>query len=112
MNAKKFLKLKDTRITFYANENKYDGNIINAGELGNIAYGYWGKTLGFSDEVLYYGGGFARLKTDGVLNGNIFNKLVTDKYYGDKPEDIVDIMKGIELYNMVHILGCGGGGIR
>ncbi len=51
MNAKKFLKLKDTRITFYANENIYAGNVINAGELGNIAYGYWGKSLGFTKQI-------------------------------------------------------------
>ena len=31
------------------------------------------------------------------------------KYYGDMPEDIEDIMKGIELYNKQHYFGCHGG---
>ena len=102
----------------------YDGTAINAAELGNIAYGYWGKSLGFSDETLFYGGGFARLRADGLLDDNIpksvfskivlfgdnvFNRMITDKFYGDRPEDIEDIMKGIILYNKVHDFGCGGG---
>ena len=88
----------------------YDGMVINAAELGNIAYGYWGKSLGFSDETLFYGGGFARLRADGLFDDNIFNRLITDKFYGDRPEDIEDIMKGISLYNRKSFIGCGGGG--
>ena len=89
----------------------YDGDVINAGELGNIAYGYWGKSLGFTDDELFYGGGVARMLVDRNFD-NIWNSLITDKYYGDRPEDIADIMKGIELYNKKYVLGCGGGGIR
>ena len=86
----------------------YDGNVINASELGNIAYGYWGKSLGFTDDELFYGGGVARMLADRNFD-NIWNSLITDKYYGDKLEDIEDIMKGIALYNKLHLnMGCGG----
>ena len=87
----------------------YNNEVITPSQLGNIAYGYWGKSLGFSDETLFYGGGFARLKKEGKLSDNIYNRLVTDIYYGDMPEDIEDIMKGIELYNKQHYFGCHGG---
>ena len=58
---------------------------------------------------MYYGGGFARLRADGLFDDNIFNRLITDKFYGDRPEDIEDIMKGILLYNSKSLIGCGGG---
>lgn len=72
-------------------------------------YRYQNKTLGFFAETLFYGGGFARLKQEGKLFDNIFHRLITDIYFGDKPEDIEDIMKGIELYNKQHYFGCHGG---
>ena len=36
-------------------------------------------------------------------------KEITDMYYGDRPEDIEDIIKGIELYTKAFALDCGGG---
>lgn len=80
---------------------KYDDIHINQGDLGNIVYGFWGKVMGFSDKELFYGGG--------VANSGLFNlaKLLGENF-GDKPEYIFAIIKGIELYNAVngYMYGC------
>ena len=44
--------------------------------------------------------------------GERIYRMITDKFYGDKPEDIEDIMKGIILYNKMHGFGCSGRGTR
>ena len=86
----------------YPNGGKfvYDDIIIDQADLGNIVYGYWGKTMGFSDKELFYGGGFA--------NKGLSWDLILGRNYGDEPEDIAAIMKGIELYNEVnrYMYGC------
>ena len=105
----------------------FDDIAIDKADLGNIVYGYWGKSMGFSDRELFYGGGVANklnqnreiIKTDdnnmatyiitsakAALN---FSSILIDINYGDDAKDIAAIMKGIELYNKVNNYdkGCG-----
>lgn len=62
---------------------------MDAAKLGNITYGYVGKSL-YPDFILYYGGGFANMK-------NISIKYIPAIFvlpnYGDAPEDIEAIKK-------------------
>ncbi len=37
----------------------FNGEVITTEDFGNIHYGYVGKAMGFSDELLYMGGGYA-----------------------------------------------------
>lgn len=86
----------NNQIPYLGAEGKfiYDDLAIGAADLGNILYGYWGKALGFSDKELFYGGGYA--------NSGLSLNWIFGKNYGDKPEDIAAIMKGIELFNKVN----------
>lgn len=101
----------------------FDDIAIDKADLGNIVYGYWGKTMGFSDRELFYGGGVANVlnQNDSIISSNenkfigyvkaglnTLSKLV-DINYGDEAKDIAAIMKGIELYNKVNNYdkGCG-----
>lgn len=65
----------------------YNSKIIDSESLGNITYGYWGTACGFSDEVLYFGGG--------VVNDPL---KVLSEYYGESEEDHEMVKYGIELY--------------
>ena len=87
----------------------YDGNVINASELGNVAYGYWGKVMGFTDDEIYYGGGLAeQMKKKGVTlfefatDPNLIIPYLIDSLYGDAPEDHYAIKRGIDLYYERH----------
>lgn len=72
----------------------YHGEVMDAAKLGNITYGYVGKSL-YPDFMLYYGGGFANMK-------NISIKYIPAIFvlpnYGDAPEDIEAIKKGIDMW--------------
>lgn len=101
----------------------FDDIAIDKADLGNIVYGYWGKSMGISDRELFYGGGVANAlnQKDSIISNNenkfigyvkaglnTLSKLV-DINYGDEAKDIAAIMKGIELYNKVNNYdkGCG-----
>lgn len=104
---------------------RFDDIVVDKADLGNIIYGYWGKSMGFSDRELFYGGGVANklnqnreiIKTDNNMATYIitsakaalnFSSILIDINYGDDAKDIAAIMKGIELYNKVnsHISSC------
>lgn len=65
------------------------GELITPEQLGNIIYGYTGKRLGYSDTLIYQGGGFA---ASGPWH--IFDESA---YYGDSAIDHKFISIGIEL---------------
>lgn len=71
----------------------YHGEIMEAGKLGNIIYGYVGSGL-YPDEILYYGGGFANMVNVGK---KYVPALPFMPNYGDAPEDIEAIQEGINL---------------
>ena len=77
----------------------YNNQVMDAGTLGNITYGYIGTSLGYPPEILYYGGGFANVKNMGTEYFAIWPLLPN---YGDAPEDIKAIRDGIDLYNSTH----------
>ena len=82
---------------------------MTADILGNVAYGYWGKAMGFTDDEIYYGGGFAELKKQNeksiigfILDPALMAKWALDPLYGDATEDYYAIKRGIDLYNERH----------
>ena len=77
----------------------YNNQVMDAGTLRNITYGYIGTSLGYPPEILYYGGGFANVKNMGAEYFAIWPLLPN---YGDAPEDIKAIKDGIDLYNSTH----------
>mgnify|MGYP002511952346 CR=1 FL=1 len=72
----------------------YHGEIMDPGTLGNITYGYVGASM-YPDFMLYYGGGVANMMNSG-------NKYIPSVFflpnYGDAPEDIEAVGKGIEMW--------------
>lgn len=71
-------------------EFMYNGEITTAEDFGNIHYGYVGKSMGFTDEILYFGGGYAH------CGNNI--KVLIGPYYCDDPNDYKAIKRGIDMY--------------
>ena len=65
--------------------------------------GYLGTYLGFSEETLYKGGGFVNVKKLGLKYLLAWNKLPN---YGEAPEDIIAIKKGIDLYHSMNPNNC------
>ena len=76
---------------------------MDAATLGNVIYGYVGTYLGFSETLLYQGGGLINVMNLGVQYLPVWNKLPN---YGEAPEDIIAIKKGIDLYNSKKCVGC------
>ncbi len=87
----------------------YNGDVVDPGTLGNITYGYIGASLGYPDVLLYYGGGYANMKN---LGEKYIATVPFMPNYGDAPEDIESIKKGIDLYHDTHklapLLDCVG----
>lgn len=82
--------------SFYGSQFRFvfNNTIVNPEIMGNITYGYWGKALGVSDEILYFGGGVAN------AGWELF-KLLED-YYGESEEDHNAVKRGIDYYNETH----------
>ncbi len=80
----------------------FEGEAITADELGNINYGYVGTALGYSEEVLLAGGGFAHSKAIARSSGNNERYFIviglSQENFGERPEDVIRIKQGIELY--------------
>ena len=72
----------------------YEDTIITPELLGNITYGYWGSAMGYSDELLYFGGGVANNKW------KVWKLL--SQYYGESEDDHNAIKRGIEYYHNTH----------
>lgn len=96
------IKVKDNweaifgKSSFYGNQFRfvYEGTVITPEIMGNITYGYWGKALGASDELLYFGGG--------VANAGLQFWKVLSEYYGESKEDHDSVKRGIDYYNETH----------
>lgn len=82
----------------------YNGEVMDSATLGNVTYGYLGTYLGFSEETLYKGGCFVNVKKLGLKYLLVWNKLPN---YGEAPEDIIAIKKGIDLYHSMNPNNCG-----
>ncbi len=74
-----------------ADRFNFFGKDIGLEEYGNINYGYIGKALGFADDILYAGGGFAALKDQGDTSGGL-------SCYFDSQKDHENIRFGITLF--------------
>ena len=72
----------------------YDNELITPEILGNMTYGYWGKALGASDELLYFAGG--------VVNAKLKVWYLLKPYYGEDEKDHNAVKKGIDLYEATH----------
>ena len=81
----------------------FNGEVMDAATLGNVTYGYVGTYLGFSETLLYQGGGLINVMNLGVQYLPVWNKLPN---YGEAPEDIIAIKKGIDLYNSKKCVSC------
>lgn len=99
----------------------YNGQVVRAENLGNLTYGYLGRSMGWPAEILYLGAGvFNQIKlacdsTGAVITGegdisaclNSWFKAITpfvyfDGSYGDGENDYEFIKQGVELYEAVH----------
>lgn len=67
----------------------FDGEMITPEDLGNLIYGYIGRLLGFSDRILYQGGGYAA--------SGLTYLHSPENYYGDSKEDHYNIERGMKL---------------
>lgn len=83
---------KEFDVPYLKNNGKFifNGEVIDAEDFGNIHYGYVGKAMGFSDELLYMGGGYAHCGAT--------PKILIGPYYCDDPNDHKAIKKGIEMW--------------
>jgi uncharacterized protein YjdB len=70
----------------------YRSTEMNAADLGNYLYGYLGRSAGFGDVTLYWGGGVAE-------QGIVSAATRTPPLYGDKPEDHSMIKLGYQNFN-------------
>lgn len=82
--------------SFYGNQFKFvfDNTIVTPEVMGNVTYGYWGKALGASDEMLYFGGGVAN------AGWKLWNLL--KPYYGENKADHDAVERGIKYYHEKH----------
>lgn len=69
----------------------YNGKVTTAEDFGNINYGFIGSLLGFEEEILYMGGGYAAHKS-------IPKILLDPPFYGDSVNDHFSIKRGIDMY--------------
>jgi hypothetical protein len=76
----------------------YRGHCIDRADLGNYTYGYFGTVIGFSDTILYMGGGFVEAFTYGTG----FVKVFISPLYGDSQASHDMIEKGINRYQSEH----------
>lgn len=80
----------------------FEDEIVDADALGNFVYGYLGKVFGFSDNILFQGGGFAQ--TAAGTSDNEFKD-----YNYDDPKDQYRIYQGMKTYHENYIrLPLGG----
>jgi len=63
----------------------YESDLMNAEQLGNFTFGYWGTGMGFDEWQLLTGGDFASIMANQGF---------------DSPEDKSWVKKGIQKYNM------------
>jgi len=79
----------------YPKENNgqflWEGYVLTPEDLGNLNYGFVGTFMGFEEEILYAGGGYA--------NQGISTELFSAPYFGDNPNDHIAINIGIYYYN-------------
>lgn len=99
----------------------YNGQVVTLENLGNFTYGYLGRAMGWSAEILYLGGGvvnqlgLAYNSTEALVKGegdisvclNSWYNAITpfiyfDGSYGDGENDYIFIKQGVELYDAVH----------
>lgn len=71
---------------------------MTAEELGNIHYGYLGKTLNIDSEILLYGGGGANIISNFSLER--LKKIVEScvNSYCDNEDDVYDVIRGINYF--------------
>ena len=80
----------------------FEDEIVDADALGNFVYGYLGKVFGFSDNILFQGGGFAQ-----TAAGTSYNEFKDYNY--DDPKDQYRIYQGMKTYHENYIrLPIGG----
>ena len=80
----------------------YRGEVVDRGMMGNITYGYVGSVI-FSEEILDVGGGLVETKNrdktgEGLVGIIKAGYAVFLPNHGEAPEDIVDIGKGVKMY--------------
>lgn len=71
----------------------WEGIVITAEDLGNINYGFVGTYMGFEEDILYAGGGYAN------YGHQITAEMFSAPYFGDNANDHVSIKMGIYYYN-------------
>lgn len=69
---------------------------MTAEEIGNIHYGFLGRSIGIDSETLLYAGGIVNIITSKSLIKNI-NACINS--YCDDENDITNVQRGIDYYN-------------
>lgn len=85
--------VRDIKVDYLGNDGKfiYNGKVTTAEDFGNIHYGFVGTAMGFSPEILFIGGGYAKV--------GISFKIFFEPYYGDDVNDHLAVQRGIDMYN-------------
>ena len=102
----------ETKMPTTSEKVLFMGEPVDAADIGNFTYGFFGASMGISPEMLYLMGGV----TDKLFEGNQANislrslgaaldNALSDPngWYGDKEEDYKWVKKGVECYyDMFH----------
>lgn len=88
------------------------GESVDAADIGNFTYGFFGASMGISPEMLYLMGGVTDKLFEGNRDNTSFSNLCValdnalsdpNGWYGDKEEDYTWVKKGVDCYyDMFH----------
>lgn len=83
---------RDIKVPYLETSGKfiYNGEVTTAEDFGNIHYDYVGKAMGFSNTLLYVGGGYVH------CGPNV--KVLIGPYNCDDENDHRSIKRGIDMY--------------
>lgn len=69
---------------------------MTAEEIGNIHYGFLGRSIGIDPETLLYAGGIVNIITSKSLIKNI--NACVDSYCDDE-NDVINVQRGIDYFD-------------
>lgn len=79
-----------------------NGQLQHAEGVGNIAFGYWARALGYGPETIYYGAGWAQIGGTKTLDSLLDERLAEGPLYGDNADDHEWVNQGIQWYDSEH----------
>ena len=92
------MQFGDIKMPYYGvkkEEFLFQGELITREDLGNITYGYLGSAMGLGEITLFWGAGVANNWVNAIFYGKAYDP---EENYGDDPEDLDFVKKGIQMY--------------